>query len=160
VRIEGRKRFGIIAATVAAVLVGGGVAVAFWTTTGTGTGSAGVGTTANVTITQDGSISGLFPGGPEQDIDFTITNPNPGPVRISTVTITVLSVTKDPGAPAGTCDATDFTVTSPSAINADIPVGATSYTGAVTGAAIEMINKPVNQDACKNATVSLAFTTP
>jgi hypothetical protein len=159
-KIEGRRRLGVIAATVAAVLIGGGVAVAFWTTTGTGAGSAGVGTSTSVSIAQADPITDLFPGGPAAEINFTITNTNAGPVRISTVTVAVSGVVKAPGAAAGTCDATDFIIDQPSAINADIPVGPTTFTSATTNASIAMVNKPTNQDACKNATVALSYTTP
>jgi hypothetical protein len=164
VRIEGRKRYGLVAATVAAVLVGGGIAVAFWTTAGTGAGSAGVGTTQNVTITQDGTVSGLFPSddvADAQPIDFTITNPNAGPVRITTVTLDVLSVTEVPGGnPAlPPCTAADFEVVG-AALDQDIPPGPTAFVGTTTGASIRMVNTDANQDRCKGASVAISFTTP
>jgi hypothetical protein len=168
VRIEGRKRFGLIAATVAAVLVGGGVAVAFWTTTGDGTGTADVGTAGTVTITQDGpAITDLFPSddvADAQDINFTINNGNAGPLRVSTVTISIASITG--GGTDGTkpvCTAADF-ILEPSGgvvtIDADVAPGSTPYPSGVTGATIRMDNTALNQDNCQGATVNLAFDTP
>ena len=80
-----KKRFVLIASTVGAVLVGGSIAIAYWTTTGSGTDTAGVGTDTPVTVTQDSNVSGLVPGGPAADLDFTVTSTADGPQRISDV---------------------------------------------------------------------------
>lgn len=149
-KIGSKKRFALVATTVAAVLIGSGVAVAYWTTTGSGTGTAATGTDTGVTITSTSTITGLYPGGPAQDIDLNIDNPGPSAQYVGTVAVAVTS-TSNPG-----CDASDFTVTD-AAVNDDVPVGATNaYTG--NGATIAMINKATNQDACKNVTVNLSFT--
>ncbi len=154
-----RRRVAIVASSTLVVLVGAGAAFAYWSTTGAGTGTAGVGTNAAVTITQTSAISGLVPGGPASAIDFSVTNPGTGPETIAAVAITVSSVTKALGAPAGTCDATDFTITAPTFAATAIAAGATTpFTGASTGAQIVMVNKvATNQDACKGATVNLAY---
>jgi hypothetical protein len=68
-------------------------------------------------------------------------------------------VTKATGAPAGTCDATDFTLANAAmTVNAEVPVG--SGQGSWTGATIKFNNKATDQDACKGATVSLAYAIP
>jgi hypothetical protein len=74
------------------------------------------------------------------------------------VTVSISSVTKAGGAPAGTCDATDYTLANAAmTVNADVPAG--NGTGSWTGATIQFNNKPAtNQDACKGATVNLAYT--
>ena len=146
-----RKRLALVAATTAAVLIGGGVAVAYWTTTGGGTGSATTGSTATLAVSGTNTPSGLYPGGPAQAIDFQVVNPNAGAVYVNQVTITVTGTNH-----AG-CDATDFAVTQPSATAAEVASGTTAFSGGSTGAAIAMIDKATPQDPCKNATVSLAF---
>lgn len=77
---------------------------------------------------------------------------------MATVTASIDSVTKDAGAVAGTCDATDFTLASAAmTVNASIPAGVAH--GAWTGATIAFNNKGSNQDQCKLATVHFAYTT-
>jgi hypothetical protein len=148
-----RKRRTVVIALVAAVLLAGaGAAIAYWTTTGSGTGTATAGTGVPVTVTQDSTITGLFPGGPNVAIDFTINNPAPGPQFVTAVAIAVT------GTSNGGCTAADFQVTQPTITAANIPIGATSYLGASTGAAIRMIDTGVNQNACKGVTVNLSYT--
>lgn len=147
--IGSKKRFALIATTVAAVFVGGGIAVAYWTTTGSGTGTAATGDSSNVTITKTNAITGLYPGGPAQDIDLNINNSNASAQYVGVVTVTVDDTTD-----AGCTDA-DFIVTN-GTINANVPSGATNaYPG--TGASIAMDETGVNQDDCKDVTVNLSF---
>ena len=151
-RLNGKKRLALVATTAAAVLIGGGVAVAYWTTTGSGTGSAATGTTSTLTVNGTNTPSALYPGGPAQTIDYSIVNGNPGAIYVNQVTIAVTGTNQ-----AG-CDATDYAITQPSATAAEVASGTTNYSGGSTGAAIAMIDKPAtNQNACKNATVNLSF---
>jgi len=54
------------------------------------------------------------------------------------------------------CDATDYTLAGAAmAKNAEVPA---DDTGTWTGATIKFNNKATNQDACKGATVNLAYT--
>ena len=152
-----RSRRGIAAAVVVALAVTAG-AIAYWTTTGSGTGSATTGTNQAVTISQVGTVSGLYPGGPNQDVNFKITNPAAGNQYVSTVTATISSVVKATGAPAGTCAAADYTVTQAgTAVNQDLPTGDTSFASPKVPT-IKMVNSASNQDACKNVKVNLTFT--
>ena len=145
------KRGALLAGSVAtALLVGGGVAFAYWTTTGSGTGSAGAGDVSAVTVTQTNTITGLYPGGPAQDIDLKISNPNDSNVTIETVAVSVSGTDKTG------CTAADFTVTD-ATVGSDLASGDTDVLGADSGASIKMDNTASNQDACKNATVSLSF---
>jgi predicted flavoprotein YhiN len=151
-----RKRFTLIASTMAAVLVGGGVAVAYWTATGSGNGPGSVGTSTAVTVDQDSTVSGLIPGGPAKALDFTVNNPAAGPQSINGVSVSV-AVTSSPG----TCDSSDFSITQPSitgpvAISAN---GSSQFLSSSTGAAISMVNKPgVDQNGCKGAVLQLTYT--
>ena len=141
----------LVASLATALLVGGGVAFAYWTTTGSGTGSAAAGTSSAVVVTQTNTVTGLYPGGPAQDINLNIANSNSAAQRLETVAVSVSS-TSDAG-----CTAADFTVTD-ATIAAEVPSGSTNaYAGATTGATIKMKNTGSSQDACKNATINLAF---
>src|SRR6478609_663209 len=156
-KIGSKKRFALIASTTAAVLIGSGVAVAYWTTTGSGTGTAATGTSSTVTVAPFGTaITGLYPGmATAVNVPFSITNSNVSGQYISTVALAVTStqngVTPQPG-----CTSADFTVTN-ATINAVVPSGTTNYaTG--NGATIKMIDTGVPQNLCKNVTVNLSFT--
>lgn len=153
---KGRKRTIVVGTGV--LVLGGGVAFAYWTAGGTGTGSATTGTNAAVTVVQDTVVSAMGPGVAAQELSGTFTNPNSGPVYVGTVTVSIGSVAKAGGAPAGTCDATDYTLTGTAmAVNAQVPAGTAQ--GSWGGATIAFNNKPgVNQDACKGATVNLTYT--
>ena len=149
-----RKRAAAIATGAALTFIVGGVAFAYWSTTGSGTGSAATGTVVGVTIQATSApVTGLYPGGPAQNVSGNFDNPNDGSVYIKQVTVAV-----DPAWSAGTtlpCTAADFTVTQPSANNAEIAKGA--GVGAWGTATIKMNNLSTNQDSCKSVTVPLVF---
>ena len=143
---------------VIAVLAVAGAAFAYWTAGGSGSGSASTASgTSNLTANQTTTLNPMYPGDSAQTISGNFNNTNSGPVYVGTVTASIASVTKAAGAPAGTCDATDFTLASAAmTVNAEIPVG--TGTGGFTGATIKFNNKAgANQDACKSATVALAY---
>jgi len=144
-------------ATLALLLVGGGIAYGYWTAGGSGTGTAATGTTSSVTVVQSSTVTGLAPGGTAQTLSGTFTNPNTGPVFVGTVTASIASVTKAGGAPSGTCDATDYTLSNAAmTVNAQVPAG--TNVGSWSGATIAFNNKASNQDGCQGATVNLAYT--
>ncbi len=153
------KKAKLTAGTAAMVLIGGGAAFAYWTGGGSGTGAA---TTANdaagLTAVQTSTVTGMRPGDTAQALSGNFNNPNSSPVYVSTVTVSIASVTKAAGAPAGTCDASDYSLsTSTMTVNAEVPTG--NAQGTWSGATIKFNNKAtVNQDACKGATVNLAYT--
>ena len=149
-----RRRLGLTVAWLC--LLGTASAFAYWTTAGTGTGSATTGTASAVTITQTSTVSGMYPGNANQDIEFKITNGASGNQYISTVTASISSITKA-GVTAAGCTAADFTLTqAPTAINQDLSAGDTAFTGTKTPK-IKMVNGAGNQDACKGVTVNLSF---
>jgi hypothetical protein len=144
-----KRTFAIVASATAAVLVGGGVAVAYWTTTGAGTGTATAGTTDAFTITQTTSPTGLYPGGPAQNLSISVTNPGSSAAQITTLTATPTS-TDQPG-----CDAGDFEVVVSGIPTTTIaPGGSQAFTNVATVALTETGN---NQDACKNAVVTISY---
>lgn len=141
-----------------AILVLAAGAIAYWTLGGSGTGSGSAATpTSNLTVNQTTPLTAMYPGDSAQTLSGTFNNPNSGPAYVGTVIAAIGSVTKATDAPAGTCDATDFTLASPTmTVNAEVPVG--TGVGAWTGATIKFANKTTNQDACKGATVNLTYT--
>jgi hypothetical protein len=98
----------------------------------------------------------MYPGDSPQTISGNFDNPNAGPIHVSTVTVSIDSVTKASGAPAGTCDATDFTLAN-ATMTVDAEIAAGTAQGSFTGATIQFNNKTTNQDACKGATVNLSY---
>ena len=140
----------VIAGTAAAaLLLGGGIAVAFWTSSGTGTGTAAAGTTSEVTIDQNGSIAGLYPGGSAVAISVDITNSNASDIKLGGVTATVVS-TSDAG-----CTPGDFVIGDSTWGGGTVTGGGGSIT--VNAGTIRMVNASTNQNACKGATINLAF---
>lgn len=76
---------------------------------------------------------------------------------MGTVTASIASVAKASGAPAGGCDATDYTLATPAmTVNAEVPAGTAQ--GSWTGATVKFNNKAAaNQDGFEGATVNLAY---
>jgi hypothetical protein len=151
-------RRGLMLAGVAVSLAVASVALCFWTGGGSGSGSGSAAAAQSpLTANQTTSLTAMYPGDSAQTIAGDFENTNSGPIYVSTVTVSIASVTKAVGAPAGACDASDFTLAGTTMnVNNEIPVG--SGTGAFSGATIRFNDKATNQDACKGATVSLAYT--
>jgi len=150
------NRRSLVGAIVVAI-VAAGSAYAYWTAGGSGTGSA---TAQNgqsaLTAVQTTVLTAMYPGDSAQTISGNFNNPNSGPIQVSTVTASIASVAKATGAPAGTCDATDFTLANAvMTVNAEVLAGTAK--GAWTGATIKFNNKASNQDGCKGATVNLSY---
>ena len=154
----GRPRRLLATVVLGVLLVGGGIAFAYWTVTGSGTGTGTTGNNEAITVKQTSTIANLRPGGAAQTLSGNFDNPNPGPAYVTSVTVAIASVTKAQGAPTGTCDATDYTMSNATmSVNAEIPTG--NGVGAWTGATIAFNNKAAtNQDACKGATVNFSYT--
>jgi Tfp pilus assembly major pilin PilA len=147
--LRGKRKLMVVVAVIA-VLAIGGAAYAFWTNTGSGTGTATTGSNNPITVNQTSTITGLAPGAPAQTLSGTFDNGNNSNVHITAVTATVTG-TNTPG-----CDASDYTIGGSAPVNADIPPG--TGVGTWSGLTIQFNNKPtVNQDACKNAVVSIQY---
>ena len=164
-----------IASSAVLLLSVSGTAYAYWTTTGSGTATATTGTNVALTVAQDGTVTGLVPGGAAQAVNYTITNSASTPQYATTVTIGIASVTYTNAAGAGTgvtaldhpagmvavsCAASDFTLVQPDALGVDLPAGTSSFTRLTPkkSGTIAMDNEAYNQDDCKNTTVNLTFT--
>ena len=65
----------------------------------------------SLTAVQTTTVADLRPGGAAQNLSGNFTNPAAnGPVYVTSVTASISSVVKAGGAVAGTCDATDYTL--------------------------------------------------
>ena len=152
------KKSAAIMVAAVTLVAAGGAAFAYWTAGGSGTGSASTSaSTSNVTVVQTSTVTAMQPGDSAQTLTGKFNNPNTGPAYVGTVTASIASVTKDAGAVAGTCDATDYTLANAAmTVNAEIPAG--TAVGNWTGATIKFNNKATNQNQCKGATVNFAYT--
>ena len=155
--IRGTKRAKIAVGTATVVLVGGGVAFAYWTAGGSGTGTASTDDVAGLTAVQTSTITGMRPGDSAQLLAGNFDNPNSGPIYVTSVTASISAVTKADGV-SGTCDSTDYVLANPTmAVNDNVPAG--NAQGSWSGATIKFNNKAdINQDACKGATVTISYT--
>lgn len=144
-RLTKKKKLAAIGATAAIALGSTGVAYAYFTSTGTGTGTATTGTSSEFNVSLTNSPAGLTPGGPIRTVNFTVKNLNSGHQQVSSAVASVTGTNKDG------CDDTDFAITGTTVTPADLASNA-STTGSFQ---IQMIDKNVGQDACKDATVDL-----
>jgi hypothetical protein len=135
------------------------VAAAYWQSGGTAAGASQVADTQSpLRVNQTAELAAAGPGVPAQTLSGNFDNRNGQPVRVTTVSVSIASVDKAPGAAAGSCDASDFTLEHRTiAVAADVPSG--RGTGAWTGGRVAFNNKPgVDQNACQGATVKLGYT--
>jgi hypothetical protein len=153
---KNKRRAVKVVALVAALVVAGGAAFAWWTAGGSGTGSASTGNVSALTVVQTSTITGLAPGLPAQTLSGKFNNPNSGPVYVTSVTASIASVTDTNGDPIVGCNNTDYTLASATmSVGSEIATG--NAQGSWSGATLAFNNKPSNQDACKGAVVHLAY---
>jgi hypothetical protein len=157
-----RKTLAIVLSGTLGLAVAGG-AYAYWTNSGSGTGTATTGTNAAVTVVQTSIVTAMAPGIAAQALSGTFNNPNAGPVWIKTVVATVTGTEKPVGFPNPTCGADDYTIAGTSVIQgataglgAQVPAGAA---GTWSGLTIAFNSTAANQDACKDAVVTIGYTT-
>jgi hypothetical protein len=124
---------------------------------GVGTGQVAVAHTP-LRVNQDTDMQPVGPGQRAQTLGGDFDNRNARAIHVGTIRASIAAVSKAPGAAAGTCDSSDFTLADRTmTVGADVPSGA--GTGTWTGATIEFNNKPgVDQNACQGATVKLRYT--
>jgi hypothetical protein len=98
----------------------------------------------------------LYPGAPPQAVRVTLVNPNDVSIFLTSLTLTV------PGGPAGCDSATNLRLTQ-SDVSGDAPVeipangSVTLPTQGRSAPTIQLLNLPVNQDACQNAHLPLSL---
>jgi hypothetical protein len=112
---------------------------------------------ANFAIT--GNASGtLYPGGITRLIPLTLTNPDDSTLYVTALSASVDATKLPSGCLSGWFSFVQSNVSSTNTVTISQHGSVTLPTGSVTTPTITLIDKPVNQDACKNATVSLVFT--
>ncbi len=146
----------VLALGVAATVLTGGVAYAYWTGSGAGTSTA-VTSSGTIALTvNQADLTPMYPGGAAQTLSGTFGNTNAAPVYVTSVTVSITSVTGANGAAIDGCTAADYSLTGAAmTVGAQVPVG--NPMGSWSGATIQLPNTGVNQDACKGATVNLAY---
>jgi hypothetical protein len=155
--LKSKKSIALLAALVVAVAAAVG-AYAYFTNNGSGTGSASVGTSSAVSLA--GTITGtLYPAGDPAGVSVLVTNNGDGSQYVDTITLA--SITTD-AAHSG-CDLS-VSGLNPAFTMADISV-ATDLTKSGTAGdnttklgSLQMNDTGVSQNACKNAPLTLHFT--
>ncbi len=141
-----------------------------------GVDSGGVTRAASVTITLvvstkgfpftiAGTPAGLLAPGLTRTVDLAISNPNNKAISIVGLSVSIGTITRTPAAIAAGlgCTAADYTTRQFSgAYPLVIPASATrtlSQLGVTAGQlpAITMLDRPLNQDGCKGATITLGY---
>ena len=131
-------------------------AYAYWTNGGAGAGTSATGTNAAITVTQTTTPSGLYPGGPTAALAGKFNNTNAGPVRVNQVSATIASVSGPNIDATHPCAASNYHLNGfPVTVNADVPSGTAQ--GNWSGASIQLLESGTNQDGCKDATVTLTY---
>lgn len=126
--------------------------------------------TVTLVVTKDGkpfAISGNLAGslapGVAVPLDLTLTNPNNQKLSITNLSVTIKSVTKAANAPAGSCSTSDYAVTQysgpyPLAVAANATTRLSAQVSSNTKwPQVRMLDTAANQDGCKGATVTLAY---
>jgi hypothetical protein len=159
--IKSKKGIALLA-TLVVVAIGAVGAFAYFTSTGAGSGSAAVGTAAdNLVVTGTADTVELTPGGLGSVISFTVANPSDFNQQISNIHL--VSITAD--AAHSSC-VTTVGGANPAFTLADVSVGtdgniapnATAQALTETGT-LSMNDTLVNQDSCKDAALTLTFST-
>lgn len=155
------KKRVLIALSVVGTLAVASIALAFWTTSGSGSGSATAGSDANVTVSGD-PANGIYPGG---NVAVTTTVTNSSSTQAQYVSNLHVAISIDSAHATAGCDSSWFTYKADSqasgasnphtvALNTELAAsGSTNVAGKVY-----MANTATNQDACKGATIDLAYT--
>lgn len=109
----------------------------------------------------------LLPGGAPSPIDLSFSNPNGGGssasgVRVSRITVKIAAISAPAATPAHPCTISDFAVTQFSGTYPfEIPEGSSTLQSLGfspdTWPTASIVDRPVNQDGCKGATITLAY---
>ncbi len=108
-----------------------------------------------VAIIQTSVNSDLAPGSPPSLITGEVRNVSSVDVYVTQVSVTIEAITKAAGAAPGTCDLADYRLNA-----THMPVGVLLHPGdqaPFRGAMIGFVDRPVNQDACQGAVLTLKY---
>lgn len=130
-----------------------GTAYAYWTTTGSGEGSASSRDVVEgeaITLEQFGTLTGFYPGATPQNIKVVATNPAPYSQKVGEVNVTAGAV--------ASCAADNWTITPVADDFGILAAGDSSDAAGQTVATITLRESGSNQDACKDVSPVLTFT--
>lgn len=119
-------------------------------------------TTSGKAFTISGNVSGLLAPGVSRPLDLALTNPNNKPVSVTNLTVTVQAVVRAVSA-VGPCGTADYAVTQYSGPYPLTVPGSGTASLSTLGVApsalpkLTMLNTATNQDGCKGATLTLAY---
>jgi flagellar basal body-associated protein FliL len=160
-RKTGRRKLIVLVVAIVVAIAAAVGAYAYWSASGTGTGAATAGTDSGVTVAGD-PANGVYPGG---SVAVTSVITNSSSTAGQFVTNLHVTISIDATHALAGCLATWFTYKSDAeasgtdsnphstAVNTQIAAaGTTSVAGHVF-----MANPNTNQDACKGATLNLAY---
>ncbi len=153
-----RRRPAVIALISLVSVVGiGTAAYAYWTTTGGGSGSATTGEAEELIVEQTSVIEDLYPGIAAIELTGTITNPGDSAVTVETITGAVTAVRDADDAIIPGCATSNYQVNGTATLSsANVPGNSSSVTW--DDLELTMLNTSSNQDACKNATITITYT--
>jgi hypothetical protein len=135
----------VILVVVAALAIGLGTsAFAYFSSTGAGTGSASVGTSSALELTSD-AVGPLYPNGVSVPVDVHIHNPGSGSEYVGHVSGSFVT--------SGGCLGSWFEVDGFDA-NTNLAAGATT----TVQTNVRMLDSGGNQDPCKNASMTINWT--
>ncbi len=99
-------------------------------------------------------LEALLPGDPAQPLALTIDNPNTVAIEVTSLTASIFGA---PNCPAENFELTPSSASTASPLNVPAAGAVDLPTAAVTAPAIAMLNLPLNQDACRGASLHLDF---
>lgn len=160
--LSNKKKKAAVVVALTAGLTGSGVAFAYWTATGTGTGTAVASSGGAGFVITGNPADGIFPGATVPVTTVITSRDAAQPQQLSTLQA-VVSV--DAAHAAAGCSAAWFTYK----VDGALAPAATTFSHVIDqevapGAAVtlpatlSMANAATSQDACKGATVALAYT--
>jgi hypothetical protein len=160
IHIKFTKKPVLTGVSIVAVLAIAVTAFAYWTTSGSGSGSATAASSGTEVTVSGNPSNAIYPGG-SVPVTTTVTNPGSTQQRVANLHVTISIDATHAG---NGCSASWLTYKADSessgdsnphtvALNADLaPSGTTTVAGHVF-----MADTSTNQDACKSATINLAY---
>ena len=152
-----KRRLLPVALAILVLVVGSGVAYAYWTSNGlgSGTGSTTVGATDILTASSP-ALAAMYPGDTVQTVVITVKNNSTTQAAYATQVLVAVTTNKTD------CTADDFTLTGGTvAVGKDIAAGGTVVLTVANGfvpPTIKFFDSTSIQNACQNAAVTLTYT--
>lgn len=101
--------------------------------------------------------STLYPGGATASISLQLTNPNSVTIYINNLTVSMLPITAPQASTTHTCTAADFSLTQYTGTYPLVLAAGATMTLSSQLPTIRMLDRPLNQDGCKTATLNFSY---